>query len=114
MFALEHIGQRFQRPATCARHWATVTAIIEQRIDRFLQHPLFIPDNHVRRPELEQILQPVIPVDDAPVQIIQIAGGKSAAFERHERSQVRRNYRQHFDDEPLRPHFRGQKCLGNF
>ena len=55
--ALEHVAERFQRTIAGAGDGAAVTAVVEQRVDRFLQHALFVADNDVRRLELEQVLQ---------------------------------------------------------
>src|SRR6266446_4320230 len=40
--ALEHVAQRFQRPIARSRHGATMSAVIEQSVHRFLQHSLFV------------------------------------------------------------------------
>ena len=48
-----------------------------------------------------RLLQTVVAVDDAAVQIVQIGGRKAAAVERHERAQVGRQHRQHFENHPL-------------
>ena len=78
--------------------------VVEQRVHGLLQHPFFVADDNVRRAQLEQILQPIIAVDNAPVQIVQVARGESSAFQRHQRAQVRRNHRQYLQGHPLRPH----------
>ena len=94
-FALEHVAQRFQRAIAGAGDGAAMAAVVEQSVDRFLQHAFFVADNDFRRLELEQVFQPVVAVDDAAIKIVQIGGRKPAAFERNERTQVRRNHRQH-------------------
>ena len=55
--ALEHVAERFERAIAGAGDGAAVTAVVEQRVDRFLQHALFVADNDFRRLELEQVLQ---------------------------------------------------------
>jgi DNA-directed RNA polymerase beta' subunit len=40
----------------------TTTTVIQQRIHRLLQHPLFVTDNDVRRTQLQQTLQTVVPI----------------------------------------------------
>src|SRR6516165_8915518 len=47
-FAFQHVAKRFQRPVPGARYRAPMAAIVKQRIDGFLQHPLLIPDDDVR------------------------------------------------------------------
>ena len=104
--------QRLQRTIAGAGDGAAVTAVVEQRVDRFLQHALFVADDDVRRLELEQVLQPVVAVDDAAIEIVQIGGRETAAFERNERTQVRRDDRQHFEDHPLRTGVRSERSPG--
>jgi len=53
-----------------------------------------------------------VPVDDAAIQIVEIACGKPTAFERNERTQIRRNHRQHFKDQPFRAHLRIDESFG--
>ena len=54
--ALEHVGERLQRAVAGAGDGAAVAAVVEERVDRFLQHALFVADDDVRRLELEQVL----------------------------------------------------------
>ena len=99
--ALDHVGERLQRPLVGAGHRLAATAVVEQRIDRLLQHPLFVAHDDIGRLELEQALQPVIAVDDAPIQIVQVGGREAAAVERHQRAQVGRQHREHLEDHPF-------------
>ncbi len=68
--ALEHIAQRFERPAVLAGNRAAAPTVVEQRINRFLQHALFIADDHIRRAQFHQPFEPVVAVDDAAVKIV--------------------------------------------
>src|SRR5690606_24461606 len=43
--------------------------------------------------EVEQALEPVVAVDDTPVQVVEVAGGEAATVELDHRTQVRRNHR---------------------
>ena len=70
--ALEHVGQRFQRTLGRPGDRAAAAAVVEQRIDRLLQHPLFVADDDVGGVELDQPLQAVVAVDHAPIQIVEI------------------------------------------
>ena len=103
--------KRFQRTIAGAGDGAAMTAVVEQRVDRFLQHALFVADDDFRRLELEQVLQPVVAVDDAAIEIVQIGGRKTSAFERNERTQVRRDHRQHIEDHPFGTGVRRGKAL---
>ena len=47
-------------------------------------------------------LQAVVAVDDAAVQVVEVGGREAAAVQRHQRTQVRRQHRQHGHHHPLR------------
>src|SRR3546814_17869479 len=59
LLALEHVRQRFQRTLVGARDRATAAAVVEQRLDGFLPHALFVADDDVRRAQLHQPLQAI-------------------------------------------------------
>src|SRR3546814_8989025 len=92
LLALEHVRQRFQRTLVGARDRATAAAVVEQRIDGFLQHALFVADDDVRRAQLHQPLQAVVAVDDAAVEVVQVQGREATAIERHPRAQLGRDH----------------------
>ena len=49
----------------------------------------------------DQLHQPVVAVDDATIEIVQIRRGEPATVERNERTQIRRNHRYHVHDHPF-------------
>ena len=102
LLALQRVGERFQRAVVGAAQYAAAAAVIEQRVHGFLQHALFVAHDHVRRVQLDQLLQPVVAVDHAAVQVVQIGGGEAAAIQWHQRAQLRRNYRDDVQNHPLR------------
>ena len=102
LLALQHVGERLQRPLVGAGDDAAAAAVVEQRVDRLLQHALLVADDDVRRAQLDQPLQAVVAVDDAAIEIVQVRGREAAAVERHERTQVRRDHRHDRQDHPLR------------
>ena len=102
LLALEHVGEGLQRTLVGARDDAAAAAVVEQRVDGLLQHPLLVADDDLRRAQLEQPLEPVVAVDDAAIEVVEVGGGEAAAVERHERTQVGRDHRHHGDDHPLR------------
>src|SRR5437667_712061 len=99
--ALEHVAQRFERAIARACHRAAMSAVVEQSIHGFLQHALFVANNHVRRLKQKQVLKPVVAVDHPPIKIVQIRGGKTPALQRHQGAQIRRNHRQYIENHPL-------------
>ena len=102
LLALQHVGEGLQRTLVGARDDPAATAIVEQGVHGFLQHPLFVADDNVRRAQLDQALQAVIPVDHPAIEIVQVGGRKAAAVQRHQRTQFRRDHRNDRHDHPFR------------
>ena len=101
LLALEHVGERLQRPLVGAGDDATAAAVVEERVDGLLQHPLLVANDDVGGAQLDQPLQAVVAVDDAAVEVVEVRGREAAAVERHERTQVRRDHRNLGQDHPL-------------
>ena len=93
LLALERIGERLQRAVVGAAQHAAAAAVVEQRVHGFLQHALFVAHDDFGSVQVHQLLQPVVAVDDAAIQVVQIGGGEAAAVQWHQRTQLRRNDR---------------------
>ena len=102
LLALERVGQRLERAVVGAAQHAAAAAVVEQRVHGFLQHALFVAHDYVGSVQLHQLLQPVVAVDHAAIQIVQVGRGETAAVERHQRAQLRRQDRNHVQNHPLR------------
>src|SRR5690606_38458581 len=79
LLALEHVGQRLQRALVGAGDDAAAAAVVEQGVDRFLQHALLVADDDVRRAQRYQPLEAVAAVDDAAVQVVKVRRREAAA-----------------------------------
>ena len=101
LLALDHVGQRLQRALVGAGDGTTAAAVIEQGVDRLLQHALFVAHDDVGSVELEQPLEAVVAIDHPAIEVVQVRGGEAAAVERDQRAQLRRQHRQHRHDHPL-------------
>src|SRR6185295_5529869 len=101
LLALDHVGERLERALVGAGDRAAAAAVVEQCVDGLLQHALLIAHNDVRSVELQQAAQTVVAVDDAAVQVVEVRRREAAAIQRHQRTQVRRQHRQHGHDHPL-------------
>ena len=102
LLALEHVGERLERAVARARDGAAAAAVVDERIDGFLQHALLVAHDDVRRAELQEALQTVVAVDDAAVEIVEITRREAAAVELDHRTQIRRNDRHDIEDHPAR------------
>ena len=114
LLPFQRVGQRLQGAVVGAAQDPAAPAVVKQRVHGLLQHPLFVAHDHVRSVELHEFLQPVVPVDDAPVKVIEVGGGKASAVERHERAQLRRNDGDHVENHVLRPVARLAERLDHF
>jgi hypothetical protein len=101
LLALEHVGQRLQRTLVGTGDDAATAAVVEQGVNGFLQHALFVAHDDVGRAQLDQALQTVVTVDHAAIQIVEIRGREAATVQRHQRAQIWRNDRHHVEDHPL-------------
>ena len=101
LFAAKQIAQGFQRPVSGTRHGAAAAAVVDQGVNGFLQHALFVPDDDVRRTQLEQSLQTVVPVNHPAVQVVQVRRGKAAAVQLNQRPQIRRDHGHDGQDHPF-------------
>ena len=102
LFTFEHVGQRLERTVVRSGDRAAVAAVVDQRVNRLLQHALFVADDDVRRAQLDQLFQTVVAVDDPAVQVVQIAGGKASAVQLNHRADVRRDDRNNVQNHPGR------------
>ena len=109
LLALEHVGQRLQRPVARPGYRAAAAAVVEQRVDGLLEHALLVVDDDLRRAEVEQPLEAVVPVDDAAVEVVQVGGREAAAVELDHRAQLRRDHRHGLEDHPLGLVLRGDE-----
>ena len=83
LLALEGVGERLQRPIIGSAQHVAATSVIEQRINGLLQHSLFIAHDHIGRIQLHQLLEPVVAINDAAIEVIEIRRGESASIERN-------------------------------
>ena len=109
LLALEHVAERLERAVAGAGHGAAAAAVVEQRVDGLLQHALLVVDDDVRRLQVEQPLEAVVAVDDAPVEVVEVAGREAAAVELDHRAQLGRDDGDNVEDHPLRD---GCRCAG--
>ena len=70
LFALQHIGKGLQRPVVGAGNRASPAAVVDQGVNGFLQHPLLVADDDVRGVQLQQVLQPVVAVDNPAIEVV--------------------------------------------
>ncbi len=101
LLALQVVRKALQRAVAIAAHGNGFTAIVIQAVHRLLQHALLVAQNHFGGADLDEPLQPVVPDDDTAIEVVQVAGGKTAALQGDQRAQIRRNYRDHRKHHPL-------------
>ncbi|CDB02593.1 predicted protein [Firmicutes bacterium CAG:145] len=102
LLSFEHVGQRFKRSRSRTGYGSAASAVVYQRVYRFLQHSLFVSNYDVRRAQLQESVEPVVSVYYSSVQVVQVGSGESASVQLHHRSDVRRNYGNHVQYHPVR------------
>ena len=112
LLALEHVTEGLKRAVARTGDGTTMAAVVEERVDRFLQHALFVANDDLRRFELEEVFKPVVAVDDATIKIVEVGGGETSALERNERPEIRRDDGQSVEDHPIRTRARLEEALG--
>src|SRR5687768_15266612 len=70
LFALEHVGQALERTLAPAPDRLGPAPVVEQGVDRLLEHALLVPEDDLGRLVLDQLGEPVVPVDHPPIEVI--------------------------------------------
>ena len=86
LLAFERSAQRLEWAVVYAPKHATATAVIKQRVHCFLKHSLFVAHDHLWCTQLHKLLQAVVAIDDAAIEIVKVRRGETSPIERHERS----------------------------
>ena len=77
-------------------------AVVEQGVHGLLKHALFVADDDFRSPQLDKALEPVVPVDDPAVEVVQVRGGETPAIQGHQGPEFRRDDGNDLHDHPFR------------
>ncbi len=102
LLAFQRVRERLQRTVVGATEHAATTSVVEQGVDGFLQHALFVAHDDFGSVQVHQLLQPVVAVDDAAIEVVQVGRGEASAIEWNQRTKLRRNDRDDVEDHPVR------------
>ena len=103
LLALEHVAQRLERAVRVRADGVGLPAVVEEGVHRFLKHALLVAEDDLGGLDVHQPLQPVVPDDDAAVEVVEVGGREAAAFERDERAELRRDDGDDLHHHPLGP-----------
>ncbi len=103
LFAAQGLAQGLEGPAVGAEVDAAALAVVEEGVDGLLEHPLLVADDELGGLELDELLEPVVAVDDPAVEIVEVGGGEAPAVEADEGAQVGRDDRHDVEDHPFGP-----------
>lgn len=93
LLALQHVAEGLERAVAGTGDRATAAAVVEQRVDGLLQHPLLVVHDDLGGTEVKETLEAVVAVDHTAVQVVQVGGREAATVQLHHRTQVRRDDR---------------------
>src|SRR5919202_2678671 len=102
LLTFQHVAQALQTMLTLAGDRSAAPAVVDQRVDSFLQHALLVAYDDLRRIELHEPLEAIITVDHTAIEIVEIRRCEPAAVELDHWTQIRRNHRQDLQNHPLR------------
>ena len=80
LLPLQHIGEGLERTIVLTLQGPPSPPVVEKGVHCLLEHPLFIADDDIGGPKFHEPLQPIIPVDDPTVEVVQIGCGKTASI----------------------------------
>jgi hypothetical protein len=102
LLAFERSGERFQRAIVDAAQHTTTTPVVEEGVNGFLEHALFVAHDDFRRAQFHQLLETVVAIDHATIEIVEIGSREATTIERHQRRSSGGIHRNHIEDHPLR------------
>ena len=114
LLTFQHVRERLQRALVRTSDDAATATVVEQSVNGFLKHTLFVANDDVRRTKFDQALQTVVPVDHAAIQVVKVGGRKAATIQRNQRTQFWRDHRDHGEDHPFRTVARLEEVLNDF
>jgi len=101
LFAFQEVRERLEGAIAGTGDGTATAAIIDQGVNSLLEHALFVADDDFRRTKLEQLVETVVAVDDAAVEVVEVGGRKAATVELDHRAQFRRQDGQDIEDHPV-------------
>ena len=101
LLTAEHTRQGFELAVGRPAEGLAAAAVVDERVHGFLQHTLFVFDDHFGRADFHHLFQAVVAVDDAAIEIVQVGGGEPPAVQLNHGPDVRRNDRKNGEDHPF-------------
>src|SRR5690606_13846861 len=73
LLAAEEVGERAVRPGGArVVDRGAATAVVDEGVDGLLQHALLVAHDHLGRALLHELLEAVVAVDEATVEVVQV------------------------------------------
>src|SRR4029453_11956407 len=113
LLALEHVAQGLQGTVARTRNGAATTTVVEEAVNSFLKHALFVVDDDLRSTEVKQSLESVVAVDHTTVEVVEVRGREAATVQLDHRAQFRRDHRDGVQNHAERAVVGGQECVDN-
>ena len=101
LLTTEQVGKRLKLVVVAALDCSTTSTVVDQCVNSFLQHSLFISNDDVGSLKVNKVLQSVVSVDNPSVQVVQITGRESTTIELHHRVKFRRKNWKNREDHPF-------------
>ncbi len=99
--SLEHVAQRTQLTPSAPAHGLAALAVVDEAVHCLLQHPLLVMDDDLGGAQVEEPLETIVAVDDAPVEVVEVGGGEASAIELDHGTQLGREDREDGEYHPF-------------
>ena len=93
LLALQHVGKALERTVARSGDRTTTASVVEQCVDRFLEHPLLVVHDDLGCTKIEQSLQAIVAVDHTTVEVVEIGRRETATVELDHGAQLGRDHR---------------------
>ena len=72
LLTFDHVSKRLEWTLVRSGNRSSTSTVVEQCIDRLLEHTLLVTHDNIGRVQIEQSLESVVSVDHATIQIVEI------------------------------------------
>ena len=101
LLSAQKVRKALERAVAGAKDGLAAASVVDKSVDGFLQHPLFVAHDNLRRFKLLEFAQAVIAVYDPAVEVVKVRRRETPAVELDHRTKIRRDNGKDGEDHPL-------------
>ena len=101
LLPLEAIGEGLEGTVVIGAYSTGLTRVVEEGVNSFLEHALFVAQDDFRRLDLDHTLQTIVTDDHTTIEVVEVRRSEASPIEGHERTEIGWDDGQHLHDHPL-------------